>query len=111
MVQQILPWFQLLLTGMNICVLSFAFYKFLGRPHNTLEQRVTALEVKQKEMQDSLNHGKDHFRALDAKSEVFMECMLAFIDFEIAFCQKTGFTETEDIKKAKKTITDYLKDK
>ena len=83
----------------------------MGRPHNTLDQRITTLEVKVSEFEEKLRLGNDHFRVLDAKSEVFMECMLAFIDFEIAYCQKTGYVDTEDIKKAKKTLVDYLKKK
>lgn len=110
-VQSILPLLQLILTFGNICIIGYAFVKFIGRPHSSLESRVTTLEVKYKEIEERLNLGQDHFRALDAKSEVFMECMLAFIDFEIAFCQKTGYTDIEDIKSAKKTLTDYLKKK
>lgn len=106
-----LLYFQLFLAFCNSCVMITMFLKVLGRPHNTLEKRITTLEVKISEVEEKLRLGNDHFRVLDAKSEVFMECMLAFIDFEIAYCQKTGYVDTEDIKKAKKTLVDYLKKK
>lgn len=109
MIQQILPVFQTILAFCNIVLIGYGLYKFLSRPHNNLENRVTTLEVKVKEVEDSLKAGNDHFRELDEKSEVFMECMLAFIDFEIAYCQATGYVQTDDIIKAKSVLRNYLK--
>lgn len=107
--QTVLLIFQIFLAFCNTCIMVCLFIKFISKPHTSLEARVTALEVKINEQEDKLKLGNDHFRVLDAKAEVFMECMLAFLDFEMAYCQKTGYADTEDIKKAKKTLTDYLK--
>lgn len=111
MIKEMLPLLQVILALANICMIGYAFVKFLGRPHSTLDTRVTALEVKIKEVEDKLRTGNDHFRDLDAKSAVFMECMLSFIDFEIAFCQKTGYADISDLMNAKRSINDYLKKK
>ncbi|MBR4377349.1 MAG: hypothetical protein IKP50_00465 [Bacilli bacterium] len=109
MITQILPVFQTILAFCNIVLIGYGLFRFLSKPHNNLENRVNTLEVKVKEIDNSLKIGNDHFRDLDEKSEVFMECMLAFIDFEIAYCQATGYAQTEDIVKAKSALRNYLK--
>ena len=45
MIQSILPILQTILALGNICVIGYGFYKFLGRPHSTLEQRVAVLHL------------------------------------------------------------------
>lgn len=111
MVQQILPWIQLILATMNVCALVFAFYKFLGRPHNTLEQRVTALEIRYKETEESLHRGNDKFRNQETTNEVMQSCMLALIDFELSYCIHTHYEETEDLMKAKDKLRGHLASK
>lgn len=99
----------------NIVVLGYALYKFLNKPHNSLEEkheelkkRVDAHDVKLKEVEDSLHQGNDQFRGQRELNEVFINCMLAFIDFERAYCANTGYTDTEDLDKAKDTLQKYL---
>lgn len=58
MIKEMLPLLQVILALANICMIGYAFVKFLGRPHSTLDTRVTALEVKIKECDPFLNvHG------------------------------------------------------
>ena len=49
MITSVLPYLQVLLAGMNICVLVYAFVKFLNKPHSTLEDRVNAHDVEIRE--------------------------------------------------------------
>ena len=67
----------------NSIVIAFGFYKFLGKPHSTLEQRVAVLESKVNENENRLRSGNKRFDELEEKNKVFMHCMLCFIDFEI----------------------------
>lgn len=106
--QIVLPWAQLLLAFFNICIIMFGFYKFLSKPHNTLEGRITALEVKQKEFEDSLKQGNDRFRTEASTIEVIQICMLALIDFELSFCAHSNYTHTEDLLKAKNLLQEHL---
>lgn len=106
--QAMLPIFQLILTTMNICVLGFAFFKFLGKPHTSLEQRVNEHDVKIKEIETSLLQGNDRFREQDNTNEVMQSCMLALIDFELAYCIHTSYEDTEDLMKAKNELRKHL---
>lgn len=97
----------LLLFG-NLCIMLYAFSKFLNKPHNDLETRLTELEVVVKQHDESLKHGNDKFRKQADFNEVFINCMLAFIDFEIAYCYHTGYEYDEDLNKARDTLQKYL---
>ena len=103
-----LPYFQTIIAAANICVIGYGFYKFLGKPHSTLESRVAVLESKLKETEDRLKGGNKRFDNLEEKTQVLVNCMLAFIDFEIAFCQDSHYANTEDLKKAKTVLMQYL---
>ena len=106
---------KVLLQIANIVVLGYALYKFLNKPHDTLETKVEELkkrvdthDLKFKEVEDSLHQGNDKFRKQDELDEVFINCMLEFIDFEMAYCSATGFKDTEDLESAKTTLRKYL---
>lgn len=90
----------------------------LGRKISSLETLVktmaehTALlnehSVKLKEHEESLHHGNDKFRKQADINEVFINCMLAFIDFEMAYCAHTGYEDITDLTNAKDTLRKYL---
>lgn len=103
-----LPYLQLILATMNVCVLLFAFYKFLNKPRTDLEKTVDALEVRVKEIETSLKQGNDRFREQDNTNEVMQVCMLALIDFELSFCIHTNYSDTEDLVKAKDKLRNHL---
>lgn len=109
---------KILLQFANVVVLAYALYKFLSKPHDTLEtkheelkKRVDAHDLKFKEIDDSLHRGNDKFRKQQDLNEVFIKCMLAFIDFEMAYCAATEYQDTEDLKAAKATLRQYLAEK
>lgn len=81
------------------------------KPHNNLEERLAKVEIKVEEVQDSLKRGNDKFRDQKRMNEVLVSCMLAFIDFEIAFCQSSGYENSIDLMKAKQTLQGYLASK
>ena len=98
---------QIILNLGSICVMLYALSKFLSRPHNDLEQRVSDLEFKQKETDNALRLGNDRFRAQKRTNRAFMSIMLSFVDFEIAYCLHTNYEFTEDLMKAKKNLQNY----
>lgn len=113
--QAILTIMQLLLSFGNICIIGYAFVKFLNKPHDTLEskheelvKRVDEHDMKFKEVIESLHQGNDKFRKQNDINEVFINCMLAFIDFEMAYCSATGYKDLEDLDNAKQTLRKYL---
>ena len=99
----------------TIITLIYTLYKFSRKPHDTLEKRHEDLEkrvdehdVKFKEVEESLHQGNDKFRKQADLNEVFINCMLAFIDFEMAYCSATDYRDTDDLKTAKSTLRKYL---
>lgn len=99
---------QLFLTFCNSCLMIYIFIKFVNRPRLNLEERITALEVKQKETEQSLKEGNDRFRHQDQTNVTFKSVMLSFINFEIAYCMHTGYEHNQDLLNAKKELEEYL---
>lgn len=104
----LLPYIQLLVGIGTLGTMIFALAKFLNKPHMSLERRVTELEVKQKEISESLYKGNDKFRDQEEMNEMFISCMLSFINFEIAYCIHTGYEHDKDLIKAKESLEKYL---
>lgn len=105
---QILPVLQVILTSANILILAYAFLKFLNKPHSTLEEQVKTHDVEIKEIKASLLQGNDRFRDQESTNEVMQSCMLALIDFELAYCIHTNYADTEDLMKAKTELRKHL---
>ncbi len=106
--QSILTIMQMILTFGNICVIGYAFVKFVGRPHNTLDKRVTELEVKQKEIEQSLHQGNDKFRAQNDTNEVLIHSTLALIEYEIQYCLTEHKPMSKDLERAREDLHNYL---
>ena len=104
----LLPFFQLVLTFGNICVLAYALYKFLNRPHDTLEDRVNAHDVEIADIKKSLLQGNDRFREQDDTNEVLIHSVLALIEFEIQYCLTEHKEPSRDLERAKEDLHSYL---
>ncbi len=104
----LLPYVQLLVGIGTLGTMIFALAKFLNKPHMDMEHRMMELEVKQKEIQESLLKGNDRFREQDEMNEMFIRCMLGFISFEINYCLNTGYKQNEDLLKTKEILELYL---
>ena len=77
-------------------------------PFKELKEKVDGHEVRLNKVESSLYQGNDQFRKQADLNEVFINCMLAFIDFEMAYCSSTGYKDTEDLETAKSTLRKYL---
>lgn len=115
MITSLLPYLQTFLAIGNLAIMLYALKTFLAKPHDTLETRVRELEirvdgdeVKMVDMQKSLDSAHEKHRQQHDTNEMFITCMLAFIDFEIAFCQHTEYEDTDDLYRAKETLQKYL---
>lgn len=113
--QTIATYMQLMLSGINILLFGVAFLRFLKKPHDTLaeqvkelEKRIDANDLKISDLKKSLDNSHEKHREQHETNEMFITCVLAFIDFEIAFCQSTKYGETADLYKAKETLQKYL---
>ena len=115
MISTIKDGLQILLQLLNLIIIIYGGYKFFNKPndtlaekHEALEKRVTALELKSKEQEESLRNGNDRFRRQKRTNAAFKAINMAFINFEIAFCQATNYANTDELKKAKSKLETLL---
>lgn len=102
----------------QVVTILYAVYKFTRKPHDSLEskhdelkKRVDEHDLKLKEIDNSLHKGNDIFRDQEKTNATFKSVMLAFVDFEIAYCLHTNYEFTDDLMKAKKELQDYVSGK
>ncbi len=106
--QNLLTIMQLILSFGNICIIGYAFFKFIGKPHDSLESRVSVLEVKQKEVEQSLHQGNDRFREQHDVNEVIIHSTLALIEFEMQYCLTEHKQMSAGLEKAKEDLNKFL---
>ena len=107
-VQTMLTIMQMILAFGNICIMTYAFSKFLAKPHDTLEQRVNTLEVKIDEIEDSLKQDNDKFREQNTTTEVLINSTLALIEFEIQYCYTENKPISNGLEEAKNNLNRFL---
>lgn len=108
MVSAILPVLQMILAGGNIIIIGYGFYKFLGKPHSTLEARVVALETEVRNIKQSTRDGDKQIAVNAEATAVMQRCLLALIEFEISYCLASGYSDTKDLEEAKRELHNYL---
>lgn len=108
----------LILQFANIVIIGYGLYKFLNKPHDTLEEkheelakRVDKHDIRLDDIEESLLKGNDKFRNQEETNATFKSVMLSFINFEIAYCIHTGYDNNEDLINAKKELETYLSGK
>lgn len=106
--QMILLGLQIALALGNLAIMIYALSKFIAKPHDSLTERVTVLEVKMKEAESALRHGNDRFREQDATNEVLIHSVLALIEFEIQYCLTEHKVPSKELEKAKEDLHNYL---
>ena len=106
--QMIVSVMQMLLTFGNLCIMAYAFSKFLTRPHDTLEQKVNTLTIKVEEIEESLKQGNDRFRELNTTTEVLINSTLALIEFEIQYCYTENKPISNGLEEAKNNLNRFL---
>ena len=106
--QSVMSFMQMFLTFGNLCIMLYAFKVFLSKPHNSLEQRVTTVEIELKEIKDSLKHGNDKFRKQENTNEVLIRSTLALVEFEMQYCLIEHKDMSAGLAKAKADLNEYL---
>ena len=115
MFTSLLPYLQTLLAIGNLVIMLWALKTFLSKPHDSLadevkklREEIVQLKVTIKEMQKSLDSSHEKHREQDKTNKVFKRVFILMANFEVAYCQETGFEHTEDLKEAKKELEGYL---
>jgi hypothetical protein len=107
-IQAILSILQLVLTFGNVCVIGYAFIKFIGKPRDDIITKVNALEYEIKEIKRSLMQGNDRFRAQDSTNEVIIRSVVALIDFEVHYCETEQRPLSKSLEKARDELHEYF---
>lgn len=92
----------------NIIALIYALWRFTRKPHDTLEERVKTLEVKQIEIEHKLMQGNDKFRSHGKVLEILVTCTLALINFEVHYCETEHKEISQDLEDARQELNKCL---
>lgn len=106
--QTLITIMQMVLSFGNICVLGYAFVKFLNKPHDDLREKVNAHDVEIKDIKSALHQGNDRFRKQESTNQVLIHSVLALIEFEIQYCITEKKPMSKDLEKAKEDLHDFL---
>lgn len=109
--QIVLSILQMILAFGNICIMAYAFSKFLARPHDTLEQRITNLESRVDDLEESRDQSTDKFKEQTSTNEVIIHSVLALIEFEMQYCISEHKTMSPGLEKAKEDLHTFLSKK
>lgn len=106
---------QIFLQLANITVIVYGLFKFLNKPHDTLEEQHKALakrvdmhDLKFDEIEKSLHEGNDNFREQAETNEVLIRSTFALLEFEVHYCETEHKPISKNLEKAKDDLHDYL---
>ncbi len=119
MVNFLMQYMDLILKFANIVIIGYAAYRFTKRPHDSLQERITALEdkvekldnevdLRQRDFEQQLRQGNDRFRSISNILEVLLTCTLALINFEVHYCESEHKDISEDLEDARKVLNKCL---
>jgi hypothetical protein len=89
-------------------ILIFAFTKFISNPRVNLEARVKALELEVESIKKELLQKEQRSKLQDDALEVILRSSIALIEFEIQYCLVEDKQPTEELKKAKADLNEFL---
>lgn len=95
----------------NVVVLAYALYKFLNKPHNTLEERVNKCESDIKDVKQSLFRGDGKFQEQERALKVIIRATLALVEFEMQYCLTEHKEMSKGLEKAKEALDEFVAEK
>ena len=104
-VSQVITALQLIISSATVITLIYGLMKFAGTPNRSQNQRLDALEAWQKTVNDRLSIGDNHFREIDNGNRITQKAILALMKHAI------NGNDIDDLKKAEKSLEEYLVDK
>lgn len=93
------------------CTMAYTFTKFISKPRDTLSERITTAEVKIQEIERIIEKQNALYNDQEKTNEVMIHSILALIEFEIQYCLTEHKEMSEDLKKAKENLHNFLASK
>lgn len=104
-ISQVITALQLIISSATVITLIYGLMKFAGSPNRTQNQRLDALEKWQKQVDDRLTTGDNHFRAIDDGNRITQKAILALMKHAI------NGNDVDELKRAEKSLEEYLVEK
>ena len=95
----------------NVVVLGYAAYKFLNKPHNSLEERVEKCEQDVKDIRQSLFRGDGKFQEHERALRVLVRATIALVEFEMQYCLTEHKEMSKGLEKAKEALDEFIAEK
>ena len=108
---KIMQWGQLFLMFCNICIMVYVFFKFINKPHDSLEERVEKCEENIKDIKQSLYRGDGRFQEHERAIKVLVRSVIALVEFEMQYCLKEDYPVSKGLEKSKEELNEYLSTK
>lgn len=99
---------QILLALFNLGMLIFAFTKFISSPRVNLEATVKALQLEIESIKKEMLQKEQRSKLQDDALEVILRSSIALIEFEIQYCLVENKQPTEELKRAKADLNEFL---
>lgn len=99
---------QLCLAAGNLIVMIYALTKFISKPRDNINTRLTALEAKVLKVEEQLKQGNDRFREQYASNEIITKSVMALIEFEMQYCLTEKKPVSDSLKRAKEDLDSFL---
>ena len=108
---KIMQWGQLFLMFCNICIMVYVFFKFINKPHDTLEDRVDKCEEGIKEIKQSLFRGDGKFQDHERAIKVLVRSVIALVEFEMQYCLTEHKEMSKGLERAKEALDEFIAEK
>ena len=114
-VEAISEFLKVVLQIANVAILGYALFRFMNKPHDTLEEKHKALEKRLdghddeiREIKEAIKQGDNRMKDMDEPIEVILSCLMSLLNFELVFCLSQHYEGTEELMKAKDRLQGYL---
>lgn len=97
-----------ILTILNIIDKIATLKKKTEEPFTELVKKVDELVDKVKVLEAALLNSNKRLDKQDETNEVLQTCVLVLVDYELGYCIRTGYDDTEDLLEAKSKLRDHL---
>ena len=108
---KIMQWGQLFLMFCNICIMVYVFFKFINKPHDSLEERVEKCEENIKDIKQSLYRGDGRFQEHERAIKVLVRSVIALVEFEMQYCLTEHKEMSKGLEKAKEALDEFIAEK